>query len=82
MSRRSYAAIWFGILAPARTPRPVVEKLSADIRRIIAMPDIQERISRDGSAPKSSTPDAFDKFVRDEIAVRKKVFQAAGVKPD
>ena len=73
---------WFGILAPARTPRPVVEKLNAEIRRIIAMPDIQERIGRDGSAPKSSTPDAFDRFVRDEIAVRKKVFQAAGVKPD
>jgi tripartite-type tricarboxylate transporter receptor subunit TctC len=73
---------WFGILTPARTPRPVVEKLNAEIRRIIAMADIQERISRDGSTPKTSTPEAFDKFVRDEIAVRKKVFQAAGVKPD
>jgi tripartite-type tricarboxylate transporter receptor subunit TctC len=73
---------WFGVLTPARTPRAVVEKLNAEIRHIIAMPDIQERISRDGSTPKTSTPEAFDKFVRDEIAVRKKVFQAAGVKPD
>jgi tripartite-type tricarboxylate transporter receptor subunit TctC len=73
---------WFGILAPARTPRGVVEKLNAEIQRIIAMPDIQERISHDGSTPKSSTHEAFDKFVRAEIDVRKKVFKAAGVKPD
>ena len=73
---------WFGILATARTPRAIVEKLNTELRRIIATPDIQERISRDGSSPKTSTPEGFDKFVRDEIEVRKKVFKAAGVKPD
>ena len=45
------------------------------------MPDIQERISRDGSTPRSSTPEAFDKLIRDEIATRTKVFKAAGIKP-
>jgi len=73
---------WFGILAPARTPRAVVDKLNAEIGRIIAMPDIQERISRDGSTPRSSSPEEFEKLVRDEIATRRKVFQAAGVKPE
>jgi len=73
---------WFGVLAPARVPRPVVAKLNAEIRRIIAMADIQDRISRDGSTPKTSTPEEFEKLVREEIATRRKVFQAAGVKAE
>jgi tripartite-type tricarboxylate transporter receptor subunit TctC len=73
---------WFGVLAPSRTPRAIVDKLNAEIVRIIAMPDTQERISRDGSTPKTSTPEAFDKLVRDEIVTRRKIFQAAGVKVD
>jgi len=73
---------WFGVLVPARTPQPVVAKLSAEIGRIAAMPEIQERIARDGASAASSTPAEFDKLVRDEIATRKKVFRAAGAKPD
>jgi tripartite-type tricarboxylate transporter receptor subunit TctC len=71
---------WFGVIAPARVPRPVINKLSAEIGRIIATPEIQERISRDGSSPTSSTPEAFDKLIREEIATRTKVFKAAGAK--
>jgi len=71
---------WFGILAPARVPRPLIDKLNAEIVRIMALPDIQERIARDGSTAKSSTPAEFDKLVRDEIATRTKVFKAAGAK--
>ena len=73
---------WFGVLAPARVPPPVIAKLNAEIGRVIAMPETQERISRDGSTPKTSTPEAFEKLVREEIVTRKKVFQAAGVKPE
>ena len=73
---------WFGVLAPARMPRPLINKLSAEIGRIIALPDIQERIARDGSTAKASSPEAFDKLVRDEIVTRTKVFKAAGAKPD
>jgi tripartite-type tricarboxylate transporter receptor subunit TctC len=71
---------WFGVIAPARVPRPIINKLSAEIGRIIATPEIQERISRDGSSPASSTPEAFDKLIREEIATRTKVFKAAGAK--
>jgi tripartite-type tricarboxylate transporter receptor subunit TctC len=71
---------WFGVIAPARVPRPIVNKLSAEIGRIIAMADIQERIARDGSTATSSTPEAFDKLIREEIATRTKVFKAAGAK--
>lgn len=73
---------WFGILAPARVPRPLINRLSAEIVRIMALPDIQERIARDGATAASSTPEALDKLIREEIATRTKVFKAAGVKPD
>lgn len=71
---------WFGVIAPARVPRSLINKLSAEIGRIIALPEIQERISRDGSTPKSSTPEAFDNLIREEIVTRTRVFKAAGAK--
>jgi tripartite-type tricarboxylate transporter receptor subunit TctC len=73
---------WFGVLAPARVPRPLIDRLSAEVGRIVGLPEIQERIARDGSVAKASTPEEFDKLIRDEIVTRKKVFRAAGVKPD
>ena len=71
---------WFGVIAPARLPREVMRKLNAEIVRIVALPEIQERIARDGSSAASSTPEAFDKLIREEIATRTKVFKAAGAK--
>ncbi len=73
---------WFGVLAPARVPAGTVGKLNAEIVRIMALPDVQERITREGSTPATSTPEAFEKLIRDEIVTRKKVFKAAGVKPE
>ncbi|HUP95079.1 MAG TPA: tripartite tricarboxylate transporter substrate binding protein [Burkholderiales bacterium] len=73
---------WFGVLAPSRTPRALVTRLSHEIGRIIMLPENQERISRDGSTARASTPEQFEKLVRDEIVTRRKVFKAAGVKPD
>jgi tripartite-type tricarboxylate transporter receptor subunit TctC len=71
---------WFGVIAPARVPRPIIAKLSAEIGRIVGTAEIQERIARDGSTAASSTPEAFDKLIREEIATRTKVFKAAGAK--
>jgi tripartite-type tricarboxylate transporter receptor subunit TctC len=73
---------WFGVLAPARTPRPLVGKLSTEIGRIIMLPENQERIARDGATARASTPEQFEKLVRDEIVMRTKVFKAAGAKPE
>jgi tripartite-type tricarboxylate transporter receptor subunit TctC len=73
---------WFGVLAPARVPAGTVGKLNAEIVRIMALPDVQERITREGSTPATSTPEAFEKLIREEIVTRKKVFKAAGVKPE
>jgi tripartite-type tricarboxylate transporter receptor subunit TctC len=73
---------WFGALCPARTPRPIIDKLSKEIGRIIMLPENQERIARDGSAARTSTPEQFDKLVREEIVMRAKVFKAAGAKAE
>ncbi|HKU69734.1 MAG TPA: tripartite tricarboxylate transporter substrate binding protein [Burkholderiales bacterium] len=73
---------WFGVLAPSKTPRKIVNQLSREIARILSLPDIKERIASQGGTAKSSTPEAFDKLVHGEIATRKKVFKAAGVKPE
>ena len=71
---------WFGVFAPSRTPRAIVNKLSAEIGRILRMKDVSERIDGTGAVAKPSTPEEFDKLVRSEIVMRTKVFKAAGTK--
>ena len=73
---------WYGMLAPGKTPRKLVNLMSKEVGRIIDTPEIRERIASQGAAAKSSTPEAFDKIVRDEIVTRTKVWKAAGVKID
>lgn len=71
---------WFGVIAPARTPRPIVERLSNEIRRIVMLPDSQERIGALGGRARTSTPDEFNKLIRTEVETRARIFAAAGVK--
>lgn len=73
---------WFGVFAPSKTPRKIVNQLSREIARILELRDIKERIASQGATAKSSAPEAFDKLVHGEIVTRKKVFKAAGVKPE
>jgi tripartite-type tricarboxylate transporter receptor subunit TctC len=73
---------WFGVFTQSRTPRKTIQLLSKEIARILALPDIKERIASQGATARSSTPEAFDKLVHGEIKTRMKVFKAAGVKPE
>ena len=73
---------WYGILAPAATPKTIVAKISSDIARALALPDVQERFATRGAVPKASTPDEFDNFIRSEIAKLGKVIKAADIKPN
>jgi tripartite-type tricarboxylate transporter receptor subunit TctC len=73
---------WFGIFAPSRTPRPVIDRLSKEVGRILDQPDIKGKIASQGATARSSTPAAFEKLVHAEIETRRKVFKAAGVKPE
>jgi len=71
---------WYGMLAPGKTPRRIVNLLSKEVGGILDLPETRERIANQGAAARRSTPEAFDKIVREEIATRTKVWKAAGVK--
>lgn len=70
---------WYGMLAPGKTPRKIVNLLSAEVGNILDLPEIKERIANQGARATRSTPEAFDKIVHDEIVTRMKVWKAAGV---
>jgi tripartite-type tricarboxylate transporter receptor subunit TctC len=61
------ATIWLGFMAPAGTPRPVVDKLSAAINDVVRRPDIVSLWKEQGALPMSMTPEEFDKFLRGDI---------------
>ena len=70
---------WYGMLVPSKMPRALVNRFARDAAQVIAQPDVQERIASLGALAKSSSPEAFDKLVHDEITTRKQVWKAAGV---
>lgn len=71
---------WYGMLAPSRTPRAIINRLAKEVAHILELPEIKERIASQGAIARSSSPEAFDKLVHNEIATRRKVWKAAGVK--
>ena len=73
---------WVGILAPARTPREVVSKLSSAMAAAIQRPDVRERFAQLGIDPVGNTPAEFRKFLAEEVAKWAKVIKAANVKID
>ena len=74
---------WFGVLAPAKTPRPIVKKLNAAIRRIVGLPDVKERWDAMGAevAPPMS-PDEIDRYLAEQVALVAKLAKAANIKPE
>jgi len=73
---------WFGFMAPAGTPPAVVQKVSADVARLVASPDVQSRILADASEPVGSTPDEYGAFIRAEIAKWREVVKLTNMKPE
>lgn len=74
------ALSWFGLLAPAKTPKGVIDKLAAETARILNLPDVRERIVGLGAQPVGGTPDEYARFIRSETVKWEKVIRAAGVK--
>ncbi|ANN78126.1 hypothetical protein BAU07_14400 [Bordetella flabilis] len=64
---------WFGALVPGKTPLAVREKLSAEIARILALPDVRTRLNEIGAQPESSTPEQFDAMLREYVATVRKL---------
>ena len=73
---------WYGMVAPAATPRAIVNKLNGAIVRALQMPDVQQRIQALGMTPSPSTPEELDKQMRADYALWGKVVKASGAKAD
>jgi len=76
------AVSWFGLVAPARTPKPIVDKLWRETARILKVPDVSKRIADLGAEPVGSTPQEYAAFIQSEIKKWRKVIQDAGVRLD
>ena len=76
------AVIWLGILAPAATPRPIVEKLNGEITRIVSAPALKEAWAQQGAVPMAMTTGEFAQYLRDDIAKWARIVKLSGAKPD
>lgn len=75
-------SVWLGLVAPAGTPPEIVNKLHQDTVRILAMPDVKERMIGIGLIPAGNTPAEFGSFIRAEAERWAKVIKQAGIKPE
>jgi tripartite-type tricarboxylate transporter receptor subunit TctC len=75
-------AIWFGVVAPAGTPRPIVERLSREMAAIEKQPAFRAKFLDTGIVPTTSTPEEFAETIRKEIQKWPKILRDAGVQPE
>jgi tripartite-type tricarboxylate transporter receptor subunit TctC len=80
---KGYQSIaWYGLLAPAGTPGPVVDRLNAEVARSVQTPEVRDNLQRQGTEIVASSPTRFAQVIREDIAVWTRVVKAASVKPD
>jgi tripartite-type tricarboxylate transporter receptor subunit TctC len=78
-----YEAVgWFGLLAPAATPKATVAKLSVDANRVLAMRDVREKMLGLGAEPAGNTPEEFASFIRGDQAKWSRLMKEAGITPE
>ena len=68
---------WIGLLAPAKTPRPIVNKLNAEVRKVMAQPEVIERMAKLGAEPMPMTPERFDAYIKEEFNTLGAIMKAA-----
>jgi tripartite-type tricarboxylate transporter receptor subunit TctC len=73
---------WYGLLAPAGTPREIVDRLSSEITRILAMPDVKTLVAGQGLDPFVSTPEQFAELLKSDLAKYARVIKAANIRID
>jgi tripartite-type tricarboxylate transporter receptor subunit TctC len=76
------ATIWLGVMAPAGTPKPIIDRLNAEITKVTGRAEVKEAWGKQGATALSMTPEQFDKYLRDDIAKWAKVIAQAGIKLD
>ena len=74
------ATIWLGVMAPAGTPQPIVDKLNAEIAKVINRADVKENWAKQGAVPLVMSPAEFDKYLRADIEKWARVVQKSGIK--
>jgi tripartite-type tricarboxylate transporter receptor subunit TctC len=74
------AGSWYGVLAPGRTPREIVASLSAEISRIVSLPDVRRRLAIEGADPIGNTPEQFAKQIRRDLARWSDIARKANVR--
>jgi len=73
---------WWGVLAPAKTPREIVTRINAALERIASTPEFRERLATVGVEAEGSTPEAFGALIQREIEKNARLVKAAGIKPE
>jgi tripartite-type tricarboxylate transporter receptor subunit TctC len=76
------ATIWLGLMAPKGTPKAVVDKLNEAVSKIAAQPDVKQIWLKQGAVPMAMSPEAFDKYMRDDIKKWERVINTAHIKVD
>ncbi len=76
------AVSWYAMFATAGTPKDIVDRLNAEIRRIVATPEVNEALLNQGAEPASDTPEAFGAIVRADVAKWAAIVRQTGAKPD
>src|SRR4051812_18816583 len=75
-------SLWYGLLAPAGTPRPIIDRLNRDVAKALESPDVKERLQAQGAEPMRGSPEAFAAFMRAEMAKWAPVVKAADIKAE
>jgi tripartite-type tricarboxylate transporter receptor subunit TctC len=75
------ATQWFGLLAPAGTPRPVIDRLNQESSKALRSDDLKERLMAEGLEVVAGTPEQFAAYIRSETVKWAQVIKAAGIKP-
>jgi tripartite-type tricarboxylate transporter receptor subunit TctC len=75
-------SLWMGMLAPAKTPRPLIARLNAETQKALQSPELAERLKALGAMTMPSTPEQFDAYIRKEIVSIGEVVKAAGIQPN
>jgi tripartite-type tricarboxylate transporter receptor subunit TctC len=73
---------WYGLLAPAKTPKAILDKINAEVVNILKQPEVRQRFAPLGISPVTSSTEDFDKLITSEIAAFNRLAKAANIKPE
>ena len=74
--------LWYGLVAPAKTPRAIIDQLNAEVTKILNMPDVRTTLFNQGLDPAPGTPEQFGAYIKSERAKWAKVIQDSGAKAE